>query len=79
MFRLPAARAEFWAEKIAKNRARDAASTDRLLASGWRVLTIWECSLRGPARRNLADITTAVRGFISGADAQAEIKGEWNP
>ena len=34
--------AEFWAQKVTRNRERDA-ETDRLLdEAGWRVLRIWE-------------------------------------
>lgn len=47
LYRLPKTRPEFWAEKIGKNRARDQRVTSELEAIGWRVLTVWECSLRG--------------------------------
>lgn len=47
LYRLPKTRPEFWADKIGKNRSRDQRVTDELEARGWRVLTVWECSLRG--------------------------------
>jgi len=47
LYRLPKTRPEFWADKIGKNRARDQRVTSELEAMGWRVLTVWECSLRG--------------------------------
>lgn len=47
LYRLPKTRPEFWADKIGKNRARDQRVTSGLEAMGWRVLTVWECSLRG--------------------------------
>ncbi|HYQ23733.1 very short patch repair endonuclease [Stenotrophomonas sp.] len=47
LYRLPKTRPEFWADKIGKNRARDLRVTAELEAMGWRVLTVWECSLRG--------------------------------
>jgi DNA mismatch endonuclease (patch repair protein) len=34
---------EFWAEKIAANRARDSRTSAALRALGWHVETIWEC------------------------------------
>lgn len=34
--------AEFWANKIGVNRARDADTTARLEAAGWTVLRFWE-------------------------------------
>lgn len=48
--RAPKTNADYWAAKIARNRARDAAAEAALAAAGWAVLTIWECALRdGPA------------------------------
>ncbi|QKW58315.1 very short patch repair endonuclease [Stenotrophomonas sp. NA06056] len=47
LYRLPKTRPEFWADKIGKNRIRDLRVTAELEALGWRVLTVWECSLRG--------------------------------
>lgn len=47
--RAPKANAAYWTAKIARNRARDAASTAALAAMGWRPVTIWECELRDEA------------------------------
>ncbi len=44
--RRPKQNAEFWAEKIARNRARDARNREDLSSLGWCALTIWECELR---------------------------------
>ncbi len=44
--RAPKANADYWREKIARNRARDAAHLARLDAQGWRALTVWECELK---------------------------------
>ncbi len=46
--RKPKDNAAYWSAKIARNRARDAAHAKQLGASGWRVLTIWECQKRDP-------------------------------
>lgn len=40
---LPETNAEFWRDKIEKNRARDKIAKRRLGNAGWKVLTIWEC------------------------------------
>lgn len=42
----PKERAEFWDQKITRNRMRDAATADELLANGWDVIAIWECELK---------------------------------
>lgn len=47
LYRLPKTRPEFWADKIGKNRSRDERVAAALESAGWRVLTVWECSLRG--------------------------------
>ena len=41
-FHLPRANADWWVQKMAMNRARDAASTAQLEALGWTVLRFWE-------------------------------------
>ncbi|WP_186215087.1 very short patch repair endonuclease [Burkholderia gladioli] len=47
--RLPKTRIDFWANKQARNRARDIAQRVELEALGWRVVEIWTCELRDPA------------------------------
>jgi DNA mismatch endonuclease (patch repair protein) len=46
--RKPKANAEYWAAKIERNTARDAAAREALLAQGWRVITVWECAMKAP-------------------------------
>lgn len=43
----PSSNVEFWAEKIRKNQKRDRISESRLRESGWDVMVIWECELKG--------------------------------
>lgn len=43
---LPKDNAEFWSEKIDRNRARDAAAREALALAGWSVETIWQCELK---------------------------------
>ncbi len=47
--RAPKANADYWTAKIARNRVRDAASTEALAAMGWAPITIWECEMRDEA------------------------------
>lgn len=42
-FRIPKTRTEWWAAKLARNKARDAEVCARLEALGWEVVVIWEC------------------------------------
>lgn len=75
MFRLPATRPDFWRGKIEGNRSRDARIHAALLDAGWRVLTVWECALRGRGRRELAEVTAEASSFLSGLLPELEVAG----
>lgn len=59
--RFPATNREYWDAKIQRNRRRDEAVTTRITAEGWRVLRIWEHSIREHFDDVLSDIEEAVR------------------
>ena len=44
---IPKRNREFWAAKLAGNRARDQRAVAALKRDGWRVAAVWECELRG--------------------------------
>ncbi len=50
--RAPKQNADYWREKITRNKARDKASAAALEKLGWRVITVWECEIKRlePAR-----------------------------
>lgn len=50
-FRMPTTNPEFWHAKFTRNRARDLRDIETLLAEGWRVGVVWECSITGRLRR----------------------------
>lgn len=69
--RIPSTRTEFWSAKLLANAMRDQTAHSRLLALGWRVLTIWECYLRSTSPQVLqADLAR----WISGS----EVSGDFN-
>ncbi|WP_197430033.1 MULTISPECIES: very short patch repair endonuclease [Stenotrophomonas] len=47
LYRLPKTRPEFWQAKIDGNRARDRRVKNQLKSLGWKVIEVWECTLRG--------------------------------
>lgn len=49
--RIPSTRSSFWSEKFEGNKARDVRNIRELRKLGWRVLTVWECSLSTQQRR----------------------------
>lgn len=75
LFKLPATRSQFWADKIATNRSRDERDLAALLKAGWRVLTVWECSLKGPGRLPPAQVTARAVNFVRGFGATSVIEG----
>ena len=50
-FRMPTTNPEFWLAKFTRNRERDLRDIEKLLAEGWRVGVVWECSITGRLRK----------------------------
>lgn len=65
--RLPKTRTEFWAAKLAANRERDARKVGELQDAGWRVMTVWQCSLKEPE-----NLLVAMEEFLSSDVTLAE-------
>ncbi|RYC30284.1 DNA mismatch endonuclease Vsr [Lichenibacterium minor] len=78
MFKLPTTRREFWVAKIAGNQQRDEQALMRLATASWRVLTVWECSLKGPARLPRPEVFAHCAGFLRSDTATAGIEGVWS-
>jgi DNA mismatch endonuclease (patch repair protein) len=60
----PRTHAEFWQRKLDRNQERDAAVVNRLIESGWRVLVIWECRVRGKAKLDPEILFSRCKKFI---------------
>jgi DNA mismatch endonuclease (patch repair protein) len=75
LFKLPSTRPEFWSTKISGNRDRDRRTIAALRTSGWRVLIVWECSLKGPGRIPLAEVIDFCSAFVRGEARYAELMG----
>ncbi|MHB1323791.1 MAG: very short patch repair endonuclease [Coriobacteriia bacterium] len=59
---MPEANRAFWAAKFDDNTARDERKLAELEANGWRVITVWECELRGHPDRVMDELTRALGG-----------------
>jgi len=46
----PASNSSFWSKKREGNRLRDRRNIATLRKDGWKVLTVWECWIRTPAK-----------------------------
>lgn len=75
LFRWPSSQQEFWSAKITKNRARDARVKEILIANGWRVLTVWECALKGAHKRAAKSVIAQCEGWLLSRRRSTEIRG----
>jgi len=65
-FVVPRTRTSWWLEKISRNKERDKENMKKLQQEGWKVLTIWECELKGPEKKNnLLRLEQAIIGVFS--------------
>jgi len=62
--KLPGSRQDYWGPKLEANAARDSRAIAALLDTGWRVLVIWECGLKGPGRLGEAALADRAEQFI---------------
>lgn len=75
LFRLPRSREDFWAEKIAANRTRDARTEAEIREGGWKTITIWECAIKGRSALAGDMLTEVLLAAIASPDADYEIRG----
>lgn len=76
LFRWPTTRADFWKVKLTGNVERDRRATEALLSSGWRVLVVWECALKGKTRLPIGEVIERCGVWIRSDDKYNEIQGE---
>lgn len=62
---LPKTNTDFWQQKIAGNRDRDARNEKRLKDDGWYVLVVWECEIEHDKDNILDTIEKTVRNRLS--------------
>ena len=67
----PATRTAIWTEKFRANIERDRRQQEKLLAMGWRVAIVWECSLRRSAAASVAE---CLAEWLHGEDPVVEIE-----
>ena len=75
LFKWPGSRKEFWEEKLTKNKERDQRNREELKAKDWRLLVVWECSIKGKSKLPLERVLTTCESFLKGEQNYHEIKG----
>lgn len=76
LFKWPSTRPEFWKNKLQGNRERDARKQEEIADLGWRILIIWECTLKGKTKLDLDIIINRVENFLKSDSLFEEITGK---
>lgn len=75
LFKWPKNRAEWWRQKLMRNRMNDARAEACLTTAGWRVGIVWECALKGPLRLPPVKVLTECERWLRSGKARLEIRG----
>jgi DNA mismatch endonuclease (patch repair protein) len=75
LFKLPTTRRGFWESKINGNKARDLRDIAGLTAAGWRVMVVWECAIKGPARQPIASVLREIEAWLASPMALSIVRG----
>lgn len=75
LFKWPTSNESFWREKISRNREVDSNALECLDRLGWRVLTVWECALKGKKKIDITEIAESISEWLSSNNNFWEIKG----
>ncbi len=74
-FTLPKVNREFWIGKIGRTRERDAEAVAAVTRMGWRVLTVWECTMRGKTALVPALLLDLVAAWLRDGGGNSVISG----
>ena len=75
LFKWPQTNAVFWRNKIERNKRNDMACQKALRVAGWRVLTIWECALRGRKKTEPDLLLREISRWLKSRSPRATLKG----
>lgn len=74
LYRLPKSQQEFWETKVSTNIARDQRKIAELTVSGWKVITVWECALKGSAALGNGKLLSQISAALTGRDTKTDIR-----
>ncbi|WP_308367528.1 MULTISPECIES: very short patch repair endonuclease [unclassified Microbulbifer] len=75
LFKWPSTRVDFWREKINSNVARDAKNLAIYESLGWKVMTVWECAVKGRTHLSTEEIVCIIINWLQFDSKSAEIAG----
>ena len=75
LFKWPKTREEFWLSKITGNRLRDLKVDEDIAEVGVRSAVVWECAIRGKARRGDEYLLNELGGWLKSNQAKLVVCG----
>jgi DNA mismatch endonuclease (patch repair protein) len=75
LFVWPKTRAKWWKDKIERNKAVDARTRESLAELGWRVGIVWECAIKGRARRPIDTVIEDCASWLRSDTPSFEARG----
>jgi DNA mismatch endonuclease (patch repair protein) len=75
LFKWPKTNSEFWRRKINRNREIDVLAVEQLRTAGWRVMTVWECAIKGRARLKPPKLFERMARWLLSERQRSEIAG----
>lgn len=75
LFKWPSSRVDFWKRKILRNREKDAETLKSLRSDGWRILTVWECALKGSTRLPAGEAVQKAAQWLRSDGDSNQIRG----
>lgn len=76
LFKWPSTREEFWRKKLLGNEKRDELNKKRLNEKGWRVMEVWECSVRGKTRKAADQVAERINAWLRSDEGNSWISGQ---
>lgn len=76
LFKWPETRKEFWYGKITYNQENDKKVLTALQEQGWRILTVWECALKGKQKKPFDNLIDEIVTWVKSDSAESEIRGQ---
>ena len=70
LFKWPSSRPDFWKTKIENTKARDRKHLETYQGLGWRVITIWECALKGKDQSSIDEAIDTCSTWITSSSTR---------
>ncbi len=76
LFKWPSTRPDFWKSKISRNKEVDRYNLKKLRNLDWRVLEIWECSLKGRGKIPFEILVNRTESWLKSSSRKKTIRGK---